>query len=86
MIRLFIYSRRENIFYLFGKDLISCFSRANVRVFHENPDRMYTVLTFIIKSRVFLVSAGIFETSSKNSLDPDQFDMGPYCLPLNFFN
>ena len=34
------------MFYLFGKELISCLSRANVRAFHENPDRIYRELTF----------------------------------------
>ena len=33
--------------YRFGKEFISCLSRANVRAFHENPDRIYTELTFI---------------------------------------
>ena len=42
----FICSRSENRFYLFGKELISGLSRANVRAFHENPDRIYTGLTF----------------------------------------
>ena len=31
----------------FGKELISFLSRANVRAFHENPNRIYTELTFI---------------------------------------
>ena len=35
----FICSRRENRFYLFDKELISCLSCANVRAFHEIPDR-----------------------------------------------
>ena len=43
----FICSRREIKFYLFGKELLSCLSRANLRAFHENRDRIYTELTFI---------------------------------------
>ena len=31
----------------FGKELISFLSRANVRAFHENPNRIHTELTFI---------------------------------------
>ena len=35
-------------FYLyFGKELISFLSRANVRAFHEIPNRLHTELTFI---------------------------------------
>ena len=30
-----------------GKELLSCFSHANKRDFHENPDHIYTELTFI---------------------------------------
>ena len=29
------------------EELISCLGRANVRVFHENPNRLSTELTFI---------------------------------------
>ena len=29
------------------KNLISCLGRANVRAFHENPNRTHTELTFI---------------------------------------
>ena len=43
----FICSRREIRFYLFGKELIRCLSRANVRAFHENPDHLCTELAFI---------------------------------------
>ena len=36
------------MFYLlFGKALINFLSRANVRAFHEDPNRMHTELTFI---------------------------------------
>ena len=31
----------------FGKGLISLLSRASVRAFHENPNRIHTELTFI---------------------------------------
>ena len=31
----------------FGKELTSFLSRANVRAFHENPNRIHTELTFI---------------------------------------
>ena len=40
-------SRRENMFYLFGKELINCLSSANVRAFHENSNRFYTEHRFI---------------------------------------
>ena len=30
-----------------GKELLSCFSHAKKRDFHENPDHIYTELTFI---------------------------------------
>ena len=43
----FICSRKETRFYIVGKDLINCVSRANVHAFHENPDCLYTELTFI---------------------------------------
>ena len=43
----FICSRREIGFYLFGKELISCLSRANVHAFNENPDRIYSELSLI---------------------------------------
>ena len=42
-----ICSRREIRLYLFGKELISCLSSANVRAFHKNADRIYTELTFV---------------------------------------
>ena len=31
---------------LIGEELISCLGRANVRAFHENPNRIHTELTF----------------------------------------
>ena len=30
-----------------GKELVSVLGRANVRAFHENPNRIHTELTFI---------------------------------------
>ena len=36
-----------SMFYLFGKDLVSHSSQANMHAFHENHDRIYTELTFI---------------------------------------
>ena len=32
---------------IYGKELLSCFSHAKKRDFHENPDHIYTELTFI---------------------------------------
>ena len=71
----FICSRREIRFYLIGKVLKSCLSRTNVRAFHENPDRMFTLDSHLLtlkahirKSRMFFLSAEIFEASSSNSL------------------
>ena len=54
--------------------------RANVRAFHENPDRIYAELTFIKpyikrishKSRMLVSPVEILEASSTNSVDPDQ--------------
>ena len=49
-----------------------------MRASHENPDRIYTELTFInpkahnTMSRMLLSSAEIFEASSTNSVDPDE--------------
>ena len=45
--RYFICSRREIIFFLFGKELISCLSRPNMHAFNENRDPIYTDSTFI---------------------------------------
>ena len=62
-----------------GKELLSCFSHANKRDFHENPDHIYTELTFINplsvyykKNRVSMLSVKIFEDPSIYSVDPDQ--------------
>ena len=38
---------------LFGEELLSCFGRANVRAFHENPNRIHTELTFINPFKVY---------------------------------
>ena len=38
---------KSGFIYNFVKELISFFSRANVRAFHENPNRIHTELTFI---------------------------------------
>ena len=43
----FICSRWEIRFCLFGKELLSCLSGANVHAFHENCYQIYTKLTFI---------------------------------------
>ena len=44
----FICSEMEIRFYLFGKKIrISCLGCANKQAFHENPDHIFTVLTFI---------------------------------------
>ena len=44
----FIISLKGEIrFYLFGKELIGCLSRAKMRAFHENPNRIHTELTFV---------------------------------------
>ena len=77
----FICSKRGISFYI-----LSCFSNANKRAFHENPDHIYTELTFtfkayITKYRMPLSSAEIFE----DPVDPDQTAsilLGPYCMLL----
>ena len=49
---LSFYGELKFIIYLsFGKELISFLSRANVRAFHENLNRIHTELTFIIPRR-----------------------------------
>ena len=66
----FICSRREIRFYLFGKELISCFSCANVHAFHENPDRyIYYPLESQYNKGHLLLS---LEAISTNSVVPDQ--------------
>ena len=40
--------RKSGFIYLkFGKGLMSFLSRANVRAFHENPNRIHTELVYI---------------------------------------
>ena len=38
---------KSGFIYIFGNEFISLLSRANVRAFHENPNRIHTELTFI---------------------------------------
>ena len=53
--------------------------------FHENCDRtlnshFYTLISQ--KCRMLLSSTELFfEASSTKSVDPDQFGLGPHCLP-----
>ena len=78
MVRLFHLLKKGNQVLSIGKELLSCFSHANKRTFHENPDHIYTELTFInpesvyYKNRMPLSSAEIFEDPSIHSVDPDQ--------------
>ena len=37
----------NQVLFICGKELISFLCRANVRAFHENPNRIHTELTFI---------------------------------------
>ena len=67
VVRLFHLQRKGNqVLFIICKGLISIFGRANVRAFHESPDRIYTDLTcislkaHITKSRMFLLSAETF--------------------------
>ena len=72
--------KRENRFYLFGNELISCLSRANKCAFHENPKRIFytlnshllTLKAHITKSRMFLLTAEIFDASKTKRVGPDQ--------------
>ena len=78
MVRLFHLHKKGNQVLSIGKELLSCFSHAKKRDFHENPDHIYTELTFInplsvyYKKRMPLSSAEIFEDPSIYSVDPDQ--------------
>ena len=78
MVRLFHLHKKGNQVLSIGKELLSCFSNANKHDFHENPDHIYTELTFIIplsvyyKNRMPLSSAEIFEDPSIYIVDPDQ--------------
>ena len=78
MVRLFHLLKKGNQVLSIGKELLSCFSHANKRAFHENPDHIYNELTFINPLSVYyknympLSSADIFEDPSIKSIDPDQ--------------
>ena len=79
MVRLFHLLKKGNQVLSIGKELLSCFSHAKKRDFHENLDLIYTELTFINplsvyykKKRIPLSSAEIFEDPSIYSVDPDQ--------------
>ena len=74
MVRLFHLHKKGNQVLSIGKELLSCFSHANKRDFHENPDHIYTELTFIKPLSVYYKksSAEIFEDPSIYSVDPDQ--------------
>ena len=47
MVGLFHLLKKGNQALSIGIELLSCFSHANKRDFHENPDHIYTELTFI---------------------------------------
>ena len=78
MVRQFHLLKKGNQVLSIGKELLSCFSHPNKRAFHENPDHIYTELTFInlkayiTKNRMPLPSAEIFEDPSIYSVNPDQ--------------
>ena len=77
MVRIFHLLRKGNQVLSIGKELLSSFSHAKKRDFHENPDHIYTELTFINPLSVYykktytLSSAEIFEDPSIYSVDPD---------------
>ena len=61
------------------KELISCFSHANVHAFHKNPDCIYTELTFfftlkehIKKILCFCLLLKYLKPPLTNNVDPDQ--------------
>ena len=56
------------MFYLFGKELIGCLSRA----FRENSELTLILRAHVTKSCMSLSSVEIFEAFSTNSVDPDQ--------------
>ena len=78
MVRLFHLLKKGNQVLSISKELLRCFSHANKRDFHENPDHTYAELTFInplsvyYKNRLPLSSVEIFEDPSIYSVDPDQ--------------
>ena len=47
VVRLFHLLKKGNQVLSICKELLSCFSHANKRDFHENPDHIYTELSFI---------------------------------------
>ena len=47
VVRLFHLLKKGNQVLSIGKELLNCFSHAKKRDFHENPDHIYTELTFI---------------------------------------
>ena len=48
MIQLFYLVMKGNpVLFITGKELLSCLSHENERVFHENCDHIYTELTLI---------------------------------------
>ena len=47
MVWLFHLLKKGNQVLSIGKELLSCFSHAKKRDFYENPDHIYTELTFI---------------------------------------
>ena len=52
MVRLFHLLKKGNQVLSVGKELLSCFSHAKKRDFHENPDHIYTELTFKLFKRL----------------------------------
>ena len=81
MVRFFHLLKKGNQVLYIGKELLSCFSHASKRDFHENPDHICTELTFINplsvyykKIRMPMSSAEIFEDPSIYSVDQDQTD------------
>ena len=66
MVQLFHLLKKGKQVLSIGKELLSCFSHANKRDFNENPDHIYTELTFInpisvyYKNRMPMSSAEIF--------------------------
>ena len=65
VVRLFhLLSKGNQVLFICGKELISFLCRANVRAFHENPNRIHTEpLKRIITKCMFLSSTKIFEAS-----------------------
>ena len=71
MVRLFhLLNRGNQVLFIIGKELIIC----NMHAFHENTmnSHLLTLKAHITKNRMLLSSAGIFEASLTNSVDPDQ--------------